>query len=84
MDQRRVEENRRVHFSEDVVTILSPGLDLNATYSEEESETEEDSVIELECEVEPALAEEAAPARRPVLPAWILALKRKNMGRKHR
>ncbi|XP_072251752.1 uncharacterized protein [Leuresthes tenuis] len=82
--RRRVEENRRVHFSEEVVTISSPCLDLNATYSDEDSEAEEDSVIEQECEVEPALAEEVAPARRPVLPAWILALKRKNTGRKHR
>ncbi|KAM4555266.1 uncharacterized protein PAE49_014383 isoform 2-T2 [Odontesthes bonariensis] len=82
--RRRVEENRRVHFSEEVETILSPDLDLNATYSEEESEEEEDSMIEQECEVEPALTEEVAPARRPALPAWILALKRKNTGRKHR
>ncbi|KAM9356653.1 uncharacterized protein ABDE67_004235 [Symphorus nematophorus] len=81
--RRRVEENRRVRFSEEVVTIVPPELDLDASDSEEESGGEEDSVIE-ECEVEQAAVEEVAPARRPALPAWIRALKRRNMGRKHR
>lgn len=82
--RRRVEENRRVHFSEDVVTIVPPELDLEATDSEEDSGAEEDSVIGQECEVEQATIEEEAPARRPALPAWILALKRRNTRRKHR
>lgn len=82
--RRRVEENRRVRFSEDVMTIAPPEPDLDGTDSEEDSETEEDSVIGQECEEEPAPIEEVAPARRPALPAWILALKRRNTGRKHR
>ncbi|XP_071362846.1 uncharacterized protein [Trachinotus anak] len=82
--RRRVEENRRVHFSEEVLTIAAPELDMNATDSEEDSGAEEDSVIEQEFEVEDAAPEEVAPARRPALPAWIQALKRKNTGRKHR
>ncbi|XP_008281845.1 dentin sialophosphoprotein [Stegastes partitus] len=82
--RRRVEENRRVRFLEEVVTIEPPDLDLDATDSEEDSGAEEDSVTEQECDVEPAAMEEVAPARRPALPAWIRALKRKNTGRKHR
>ncbi|XP_051274973.1 cyclin-dependent kinase 12 isoform X2 [Dicentrarchus labrax] len=79
--RRRVEENRRVRFSESVMTIEPPELDLDATDSEEDSGADEDSVIEQGCEVEQAVIEEVAPAaRRPALPAWILALKR----RKHR
>ncbi|KAM9741834.1 uncharacterized protein ACNS7B_012785 isoform 2-T2 [Menidia menidia] len=81
--RRRVEEKRRVHFSEEVVTILAPELDLITTDSEEESGTEEDSVLEQECEVEQTVTEEMAPARRLALPAWMLALKRKGTGRKH-
>ncbi|KAM3612642.1 uncharacterized protein V6R79_011900 [Siganus canaliculatus] len=81
--RRRVEENRRVHFSEEVVTIVPPELDADATDSEEDSEEDEDSVIEQEFEADPAAMEEVVPARRPALPAWILALKRKNTGRKH-
>ncbi|XP_041847091.1 uncharacterized protein LOC121643635 [Melanotaenia boesemani] len=84
--RRRVEENRRVHFSEDVVTISSPDLDLDAVDSEEDSGSgaEEDSVTDsVECEMEQAVTEEVAPVRRTALPAWILALKRKNTGRKH-
>lgn len=85
MDQRRVEENRRVRFSEQVMTIAPQAeLDMNVTDSEEDSVAEDDSIIEQEFEVEPAAVEEqVAPARRPALSAWILALKRKNMGKKH-
>lgn len=82
--RRRVEENRRVHFSEEVQTIAPLELDLDATDSEEDSGAEEDSVTEQECAVEQAAIEEVAPARRPALPAWILALKRRNTGRKPR
>ncbi|XP_023137978.2 uncharacterized protein zgc:113229 [Amphiprion ocellaris] len=82
--RRRVEENRRVRFLEEVVAIEPPALDLDATDSEEDSGADEDSVTEQECDVEPAAMEEAAPARRPALPAWIQALKRRNTGRKHR
>lgn len=83
--RRRVEENRRVRFLEEVVTIEPPELDLDATDSEEDSGEDEDSVTEQECDVEPAaMMEEAAPARRPALPAWIQALKRRNTGKKHR
>ncbi|XP_069550655.1 uncharacterized protein [Brachyistius frenatus] len=82
--RRRVEENRRVHFSEELVTVVSSDLDLHAMDSEEDSGPGEDSVSERECEVEQAVIEEVAPARRPALPAWIMALKRRNPGRKHR
>ncbi|XP_044061230.1 uncharacterized protein zgc:113229 [Siniperca chuatsi] len=82
--RRRVEENRRVRFSEEVMTLEPPELDLDLTDSEEDSGAEEDSVIEQECEVEQAAIEVVAPARRAALPAWILALKRRNTGRKHR
>ncbi|XP_070769403.1 A-kinase anchor protein 200 [Enoplosus armatus] len=83
--RRRVEDNRRVHFSEEVVTIAPPDLDLDLTNSEEDSGSDEDSVIEQGGEVEQAAIEMvAAPARRAALPAWILALKRRNTGRKPR
>ncbi|KAF3693936.1 hypothetical protein EXN66_Car009612 [Channa argus] len=82
--RRRVEENRRVRFSEEVVSIEPPELDLDAIHSEEESEMDNDSVLEQECEVEQTVDAEVAPARRHALPAWIMALKRKNTGRKHR
>lgn len=64
------------------MAIASPDLDV--TESDEDSAPEEDSVSEQELEVQPAVMEQAAPARRPVLPTWILALKRKNTGRKQR
>ncbi|XP_070692382.1 uncharacterized protein [Pempheris klunzingeri] len=82
--RRRVEDNRRVRFSEEMVTIVPPEPDVDATDSEEDSGAEEDSVIEEECEVQQAAVQEVAPARRHALPAWILALKRRNTGRKHR
>ncbi|XP_040903433.1 uncharacterized protein zgc:113229 [Toxotes jaculatrix] len=85
--RRRVEENRRVHrvhFAEEMVTIVPPKLDMDVTDSEEDSEADDDSVIEQAYEVEQAAMEEVAPARRHALPAWIQALKRKNTGRKHR
>ncbi|KAI9538848.1 hypothetical protein NQZ68_008924 [Dissostichus eleginoides] len=81
--RRRVEEDRRVHFSEEVVTIEPPEPGPDASDSEEDSGAEEDSMTDQKCEEEPAAAEEEAPARRHALPAWILALKR-NSGRKHR
>lgn len=82
--RRRVEENRHVHFSEEVIIIQSPEPDLDVTVSEEDSEEEEDSISEQEIEVARAVVEEVAPARRPALPNWILALKRKNTGKKPR
>ncbi|XP_073343050.1 uncharacterized protein [Pagrus major] len=84
--RRRVEENRRVHFSEEVMTIEPPEMDEVATDSEEDSASaaDEDSLIDQELESERAVMEDLAPARRPVLPAWIRALKRKNTGRKPR
>ncbi|KAG7518224.1 hypothetical protein JOB18_028805 [Solea senegalensis] len=84
--RRRVEENRRVRFSEEVLTIDPPELGDYATDSEEDSGADSDSVIEHECEEEQAVTEEAAAAssvaRRPALPAWIKALKRRSTGRK--
>lgn len=76
--QRRVEENRRVRFSEEVLAIEPLEVDLDSAESENDSEEDEDSVIEQECEGEQAPVEEVAPApvRRHALPAWILALKR--------
>lgn len=85
--RRRVEDVRHVHFSEKVVAIAPPELDPDASYSEEDSVAEDDSVIEDDYEVDQAEAvvlEEVIPARRPALPAWIRALKRRNTGRKHR
>ncbi|XP_030595247.1 uncharacterized protein LOC115786901 [Archocentrus centrarchus] len=83
--RRRVEENRRVRFAEEVVTIESPYMDLEDSELEDDSVvTDEDSVTEQECEVHQPAAEEVAPARRTALPAWILALKKKNTGKKRR
>ncbi|XP_075902814.1 uncharacterized protein LOC142901950 isoform X2 [Nelusetta ayraudi] len=78
--RRRVEENRRVHFSEKVMAISPPELDMD-TDSEEES-VEEDSMSSTSSTKEQedvvARPEGVAPARRPAFPAWILALKRRN------
>lgn len=83
--RRRVEENRRVRFAEEVVAIESPDMDLDASDLEDDSAaTDEESVTEQECEVHPVAAGEEAPARRTTLPAWILALKRKNTNKKRR
>lgn len=85
--RRRVEENRRVHFSEEVVAIEPPELDPDATDSEEDAVSEEDSVTEQESDEEREALEvvaAAAAARRPSLPTWIQALKKKNTRRKLR
>ncbi|RVE67314.1 hypothetical protein OJAV_G00101600 [Oryzias javanicus] len=86
--RRRVEENRRVRFSEEVVTLPSSYLYQNLTDSEEEAEEEsfpeEDSVTEQECEVAQPMMEEVAPSRRPERSGWIKALIRKNTRRKHK
>lgn len=84
--QRRVEETRRVRFAEEVISIPAVELDLDGADSEEDSGTEEESVLEEEeAEMEQtAMEEEVAPAPRPTLPAWILALKRRKTGRKLR
>lgn len=85
LDQRRVEETRRVHFAEEVVAIEPPALDSYATDSDSDPEDEEDSVAPQECEEQKAAIEEvSAPPRRAALPAWIQALKRRNTRRKHR
>lgn len=69
-----------MHFSEKVMAISPPELDMD-TDSEEES-VEEDSMSSASSTREPEGVEErpegAAPARRPAFPAWILALKRRN------
>lgn len=70
-----------MHFSEKVETIVPPELDVDATDSEGDSETEGDSMTEQEVKEEQAVIEEVSPARRPILPSWMLALK-KNTGRK--
>nr|XP_020450094.1 uncharacterized protein LOC109956937 [Monopterus albus] len=79
--RRRVEDNRRVRFSEEVAIIEPLELELGISDSEEDIGSEEDSVIEQECEQ--AAVEDVALTRRHALPAWILALKRKNTGKKH-
>ncbi|XP_072293877.1 uncharacterized protein [Eucyclogobius newberryi] len=86
--KRRMEETRHVHFSEEIITIDPPELGPDVSESEEESE-EEDSFFEEDSEehTEPTLLgplrpEEAVPARRHALPAWIRALKRRNTGKK--
>lgn len=80
--QRRVEENKRVHFSEKVLAIAPPELD---TDSEEES-IEEDSMNSASSfrdqEDAEVKAEGVASPRRPTFPAWILFLKRRNTDRK--
>ncbi|XP_028315559.1 uncharacterized protein LOC114471144 [Gouania willdenowi] len=82
--RRRLEVNRHVHFSMEVVTIESPVLDYSDSEEEEEEEEEgEEDVVTEEAEVEQGPIEDAAPARRHALPHWILALKRKNTGKKH-
>lgn len=83
--KRRVDEARRVRFSEKVVAIPPLELDPDDVDSEEDSGTEEDSTIEEEDGMEQAAMEEVvAPAPRAALPAWILALKKRKPGRKHR
>ncbi|KAF7228233.1 uncharacterized protein zgc:113229 [Nothobranchius furzeri] len=83
--RRRVEENRRVTFSEQVIIIESASLDVDYTDSEDEedSETDEESLSDQAFEVEQVEAEEVPHIRRSNLPAWIKALKKKNAGKKH-
>ncbi|XP_014828036.1 PREDICTED: uncharacterized protein LOC106907032 [Poecilia mexicana] len=85
--RRRVEENRRVHFSEQVIAIDSPDI-MDDTVEEEDEEedleADEDSLFEPDFEAVQAEIDQALPARRSNLPAWIQALKRMNAGKKHR
>lgn len=87
MTQRRVEENRRVHFCEQVVAIESPDI-MDDTVEEEDEEedleADDDSLFEPDFEAAQAEIDEVLPARRSNLPAWIQALKRMNAGKKHR
>ncbi|KAM4732727.1 uncharacterized protein FYW61_008411 [Anableps anableps] len=80
--RRRVEENRRVHFCEQVIAIESP--DMDDTEEEEDLGADEDSLLEPDDVVVQAEIDEAMPVRRSNLPAWIQALKRMNAGKKHR
>ncbi|XP_012727322.2 uncharacterized protein LOC105932628 [Fundulus heteroclitus] len=80
--RRRVEEKRQVHFCEQVTTIESADMDF--TDSEEDSGADEDSSFEPDFEAVQAEMDEALPARRSNLPAWIQALKKMNAGKKHR
>lgn len=86
--RRRVEEKRRVHFSEEIIAFAPPELGPDATDSEEaseEEEEEEDSVIEEDCKEEQAESvEEVVQARRHALPSWIRALKKKKSRKKPR
>nr|XP_057919543.1 uncharacterized protein zgc:113229 [Doryrhamphus excisus] len=83
--RRRVEPNRRVHFAEKVEWIPPVQVEAEASDSEEDYGTEGGSVTEEEEEDYEAPVEmKEVPTRRPALPAWILALKRKNTGRKRR
>lgn len=82
MAQRRVEANRHVHFCEQVTTIASP--DMDDTDSEEDLGADEDSLFEPDFEAVQVEIDEALPARRSNLPAWIQALKKMNAGKKHR
>nr|XP_061786545.1 uncharacterized protein LOC133577048 isoform X1 [Nerophis lumbriciformis] len=66
--RRRVEPNRRVHFAENVEEIPPVEVALQSDGSEEDCGTDGGSVTR----------------RRSALPAWILALKRRNSERKHR
>uniref|UniRef100_A0A1A7XSM8 Uncharacterized protein n=1 Tax=Iconisemion striatum TaxID=60296 RepID=A0A1A7XSM8_9TELE len=83
--RRRVEENRRVTFSEQVTLIESESLDMDFTDSEEEDDSgaEEESLSDQVFEVEQVEAEEVPHIRRSNLPAWIKALKKMNAGKKH-
>ncbi|XP_037636392.1 uncharacterized protein zgc:113229 [Sebastes umbrosus] len=58
--RRRVEEHRRVHFSEQVLAIDPPAPDPNATDSEEDTVSEQDSVIEQESDEDHAALEVVA------------------------
>lgn len=85
--QRRVEENRRVHFCEHVTSIESPDImddTVEEEGEEEDLEADEDSLFEQDFEPVHAEIDEVLPARRSNLPAWIQALKRMNAGKKHR
>ncbi|XP_047209126.1 uncharacterized protein zgc:113229 isoform X1 [Girardinichthys multiradiatus] len=80
--RRRVEENRRVRFCEQVITIASP--DMEDTDSEVDLGADEDSFLEPDYGAVQAEIDEVLPARRSNLPAWIQALKRMNTGKKPR
>ncbi|KAK5617140.1 hypothetical protein CRENBAI_012155 [Crenichthys baileyi] len=80
--RRRVEENRRVRFCEQVITIASP--DMEDSDSEVDLGADEDSLLEPDYEAVQAEIDEVLPARRSNLPAWIQALKRMNTGKKPR
>ncbi|XP_051925205.1 uncharacterized protein zgc:113229 isoform X2 [Hippocampus zosterae] len=86
--RRRVEPKRRVHFAETVQEIPPIEVVLDTWDTEEESGTElgigsEEEEEEEKEERKAAGEQKEVPARRPALPAWIRALKRKNTGRKH-
>ncbi|XP_077588596.1 uncharacterized protein LOC144207171 isoform X2 [Stigmatopora nigra] len=83
--RRRMEANRRVRFAETVQEIPPIRAELDTWDSEEDNGTVLGSGSDEEEEKERMAVEEdkAAPARRPALPAWIRALKRKNTARKH-
>ncbi|XP_057707114.1 uncharacterized protein zgc:113229 isoform X2 [Corythoichthys intestinalis] len=82
--RRRLEPNRRVHFAETVHEIPPIEVELDTLDSDDEYGTELSSGSDEEEKERMAVEEEkAVPGRRPVLPAWIRALKRKNTVRKH-
>ncbi|XP_038849723.1 uncharacterized protein LOC120048091 [Salvelinus namaycush] len=81
--KRRMSKSRHVRFSEEVVTMPPSLLIQQYSDSEEDCGTEEDSTLEEnavmeEVKVMPMMSQPAA-----VLPAWILALRRKTR-KKHR
>ncbi|XP_037117329.1 uncharacterized protein zgc:113229 isoform X1 [Syngnathus acus] len=81
--RRRVEPNRRVHFAETVQVI--PPLDVNVDICDSEDEYGTELGSEEVEDEEHVAAEEKKeePTRRPALPAWIRALKKRNSGKKH-
>lgn len=79
--KRRLEDSRRVRFSEDVVTI-EPHIVLTDSEvdSEEDSSLEDDTFLYEDVKMEQV--EEVIPARRHSRPSWMLALKKKHLGKK--
>lgn len=80
--KRRVEDSRRVRFSEDVVSIEPHVLlsDSEVDSEEEDSSLEEDAFLYEDVKMEQV--EEVIPARRHPRLNWMLALKKKHLGKK--
>lgn len=79
--KRRLEDSRRVRFSEDVVSIEPHVLFTDSEVDSEEDGSLEDDTSLFE-DVKMEEVEEVIPARRHSRPSWMLALKKKHLGKK--